>query len=53
MIVPEEYPLKPPFVRVVWPELQGGYVFGGGAICFEVITFSFYSNSSQMLDATI
>jgi ubiquitin-conjugating enzyme E2 Q len=38
MIVPEEYPLKPPFVRVVWPELQGGYVFGGGAICFELLT---------------
>ena len=25
-------------VRVVYPKLQGGFVFGGGAICFEPLT---------------
>jgi ubiquitin-conjugating enzyme E2 Q len=36
--VPEEYPMGPPFVRVLYPKLQGGYVFEHGAICFEALT---------------
>lgn len=35
---PDEYPLSPPFVRVVYPQLQGGYIFSHGGICFEPLT---------------
>lgn len=34
----ETYPFEPPFVRVVYPLIQGGYVLGGGAICMELLT---------------
>ena len=30
--------MGPPFVRVVYPKLRGGYVFEHGAICFEALT---------------
>jgi ubiquitin-protein ligase len=36
--VPAEYPMSPPFVRVVYPKLRGGYIFEHGAICFEALT---------------
>ena len=29
------FPFSPPFVRVVSPVIQGGYVLSGGAICME------------------
>ncbi|OWF47539.1 ubiquitin-conjugating enzyme E2 Q2-like [Mizuhopecten yessoensis] len=34
----DNYPSEPPFVRVITPVLQGGYVLGGGAICMELLT---------------
>ena len=36
--MPEEFPMAPPFVRVVHPKLEGGFVFPHGAICFEPLT---------------
>lgn len=36
--LPHGFPLEPPFARVVYPKLQGGYVFGHGGICFEPLT---------------
>ena len=30
--------MSPPFVRVVYPKLRGGYIFEHGAICFEALT---------------
>merc|ERR1711920_305925 len=38
MSLPDGFPLQPPFVRVVYPKLKGGYVFSGGGICFEPLT---------------
>lgn len=34
----DNFPYEPPFVRVINPVLQGGYVLGGGAICMELLT---------------
>ncbi|KAK3098899.1 hypothetical protein FSP39_024125 [Pinctada imbricata] len=34
----DNFPFEPPFVRVINPVLQGGYVLGGGAICMELLT---------------
>jgi len=36
--LPNEYPLEPPFVRVVYPYLSGGFIFTHGGICFELLT---------------
>lgn len=33
-----DYPFAPPFVRIVYPVLTGGYVLNGGAICMELLT---------------
>eukprot|EP00397_Hematodinium_sp_SG-2012_P032473 GEMP01034578.1.p1 GENE.GEMP01034578.1~~GEMP01034578.1.p1 ORF type:complete len:254 (+),score=50.92 GEMP01034578.1:25-786(+) len=38
MTIPDQFPMKPPFVRVRHPKLIGGYVFEHGAICFEPLT---------------
>jgi ubiquitin-conjugating enzyme E2 Q len=35
---PPNYPFDPPFVRVLAPLVQGGYVLTGGAICMELLT---------------
>jgi len=39
---PSEYPLKPPFVRVVYPKFKfhTGHVTVGGSICVEMLTNS-------------
>lgn len=34
----DNYPFAPPFVRIVYPVLSGGYVLNGGAICMELLT---------------
>lgn len=34
----DNYPFAPPFVRIVYPVLMGGYVLNGGAICMELLT---------------
>lgn len=36
--LPNGFPLEPPFVRVVYPQLEGGFVFRHGGICFEPLT---------------
>jgi len=36
--LPDGFPLEPPFVRVVYPQLSGAYVFKHGGICFEPLT---------------
>lgn len=38
IIFKETYPFEPPFVRVVYPCISGGYVLSGGAICMELLT---------------
>mmetsp|Transcript_61919 Transcript_61919/g.136119 ORF Transcript_61919/g.136119 Transcript_61919/m.136119 type:complete len:410 (+) Transcript_61919:81-1310(+) len=36
--LPDGFPMEPPFARVVYPQLKGGYVFTHGGICFEPLT---------------
>ena len=38
LILPDGFPMEPPFVRVVYPQLKGGFVFERGGICFEPLT---------------
>jgi ubiquitin-conjugating enzyme E2 Q len=38
MTFPENFPFAPPFVRVVAPIVEGGYVLDGGALCLELLT---------------
>ncbi|XP_043914613.1 ubiquitin-conjugating enzyme E2Q-like protein 1 [Protopterus annectens] len=35
---PENFPFSPPFVRVLDPVIENGYVLDGGAICMELLT---------------
>ncbi|KAL4630000.1 ubiquitin-conjugating enzyme E2Q-like protein 1 isoform X1 [Arapaima gigas] len=35
---PDNFPFAPPFVRVLTPRLENGYVLDGGAICMELLT---------------
>eukprot|EP01147_Barroeca_monosierra_P003522 gene3522-6140_t len=35
---PDRFPFEPPFVRVLAPYVQGGFVLSGGAICLELLT---------------
>ena len=35
---PDNFPFAPPFVRVVNPVIEGGYVLDGGALCLELLT---------------
>ncbi|KAL4616940.1 ubiquitin-conjugating enzyme E2Q-like protein 1 [Arapaima gigas] len=35
---PENFPFSPPFMRVLAPRLENGYVLDGGAICMELLT---------------
>ncbi len=39
LVCPQDtFPFDPPFVRVINPIINGGYVLGGGAICMELLT---------------
>lgn len=38
LLYQDNYPFVPPFVRIVYPVLTGGYVMSGGAICMELLT---------------
>ncbi|XP_046386103.1 ubiquitin-conjugating enzyme E2Q-like protein CG4502 [Ischnura elegans] len=38
LIFPESFPFTPPFMRVVSPRIERGYVMDGGAICMELLT---------------
>lgn len=35
---PSDYPISPPFVRLVSPYIDNGFVMNGGAICLEILT---------------
>nr|CAG4645613.1 EOG090X0867 [Lynceus sp. MCZ IZ 141354] len=48
----ENFPFEPPFVRVVHPIIQGGYVLVGGAICMELLTRQGWS-SAYTIEALI
>ncbi|PAV89996.1 hypothetical protein WR25_06624 [Diploscapter pachys] len=41
----ENFPHDPPFVRVVSPTINNGYVLSGGAICMEVLTKQGWSSA--------
>merc|ERR1711920_1162441 len=38
LTLPDGFPIDPPFARILYPQLSGGYVFTHGAICFEPLT---------------
>jgi len=48
MLFKETFPFEPPFVRVVHPVIQGGYVLVGGAICMELLTRQGWSSAYTM-----
>ncbi|XP_011504603.1 PREDICTED: ubiquitin-conjugating enzyme E2 Q2 [Ceratosolen solmsi marchali] len=52
MLFKESYPFEPPFVRVVYPMISGGYVLIGGAICMELLTKQGWS-SAYTVEAVI
>lgn len=45
LLFKDRFPFDPPFVRVVKPILTGGFVFGGGAICMELLTKQGWSSA--------
>lgn len=48
----ERFPMEPPFVRVCYPVITGGYVLTGGAICMELLTPQGWS-SAYSIEALI
>ena len=48
----DSFPFDPPFVRMVHPVLQGGYVLDGGALCMELMTPQGWS-SAYTIEAVI
>ncbi|KAF7384007.1 hypothetical protein HZH68_014764 [Vespula germanica] len=38
VVFPENFPFAPPFVRVISPKIEKGFVMEGGAICMELLT---------------
>jgi len=53
MTVPHNYPMEPPFVRVKYPKLEGGYIFPHGAICFEPLTPKGWPQSMTLMHIAI
>jgi ubiquitin-conjugating enzyme E2 Q len=49
---PDNFPFAPPFIRVLAPLVQGGYVLNGGAICLELLTPDGWVQACKM-DAVI
>ncbi|KAF6767814.1 hypothetical protein AHF37_03264 [Paragonimus kellicotti] len=41
----ESYPFEPPFVRIIYPVIENGYVLAGGAICMELFTKQGWSSA--------
>lgn len=41
----ENFPFEPPFVRICYPVIQGGFVLSGGAICMELLTKQGWSSA--------
>uniref|UniRef100_A0A6G1SIF5 Ubiquitin-conjugating enzyme E2 Q2 n=1 Tax=Aceria tosichella TaxID=561515 RepID=A0A6G1SIF5_9ACAR len=48
----DNYPLSPPFVRVVYPHLEGTSMFGYGTICSELLSESGW-NSAYTIEPLI
>lgn len=44
----DSFPFEPPFVRVVRPVINGGYVLSGGAICMELLTKQGWSSAYSL-----
>lgn len=42
---PEQFPFQPPFMRLVAPYLDNGFIMDGGAICMEVLTSQGWSSA--------
>lgn len=38
VVFPDNFPFAPPFMRVVEPHIEKGFVMEGGAICMELLT---------------
>ena len=38
LVFPENFPFAPPFMRVISPRIERGFVMEGGAICMELLT---------------
>lgn len=38
IIFPNNFPFVPPFMRVISPRIEKGFVMEGGAICLELLT---------------
>lgn len=38
LVFPENFPFAPPFMRVITPRIEKGFVMEGGAICMELLT---------------
>ncbi|XP_014206968.1 ubiquitin-conjugating enzyme E2Q-like protein CG4502 [Copidosoma floridanum] len=38
VVFPENFPFAPPFIRVISPRIEKGFVMEGGAICMELLT---------------
>ena len=34
----ESFPFDPPFVRVIYPVIDGGFITQSGAVCMELLT---------------
>jgi len=51
--LPDGFPLEPPFVRVVYPQLSGAYVFKHGGICFEPLTSKGWAPSMTLPNLAI
>lgn len=41
----DNFPFEPPFVRICYPVIQGGFVLSGGAICMELLTKQGWSSA--------
>ena len=48
----EQFPMQPPFIRVCYPVVTGGYVLTGGALCMELLTPQGWS-SAYSIEAVI
>jgi len=50
MSFPNEYPMKPPFVRVVRPRFKflTGHITVGGSICMQALTASGWSPGNDI-----
>ncbi|CAH8849863.1 unnamed protein product [Trichobilharzia szidati] len=47
----ETYPFEPPFVRILYPVIENGYVLAGGAICMELFTKQGWSSAYDIESA--